>query len=205
MEGADYLALADWRRQVAEMYGLVRVRDDDDTACFDWRAARDRLFAKHPMTPLTPEQLRHFNGLDYFDYDPSFSVRGRFESHNNGPVSELTLPAEGLFRYRQIGWVHFQLLETALKLALYWIEGYGGGLFLPFRDLTNKGSTYGGGRYLFDGIKGADLNWTTDRVNLDFNFAYNPSCAYDDRWVCPLAPTENKLAIAVMAGEKAFA
>ena len=89
------------------------------------------------------------------------------------------------------------------ELTLYWIAGYGGGAFLPFQDATSGGETYGGGRYLLDTIKGADLGQAPDgRVILDFNFAYNPSCAYSDRWVCPLAPAANLLPAAVRAGER---
>ncbi len=89
-----------------------------------------------------------------------------------------------------------------VRLTLYWIEGYGGGLFLPFADRTNGAETYGGGRYVYDTIKGADLGKVGRRVVLDFNFAYNPSCAYSPRWICPLAPAENRLPFPVSAGEK---
>jgi uncharacterized protein (DUF1684 family) len=90
-----------------------------------------------------------------------------------------------------------------VSLAVYWLEGYGGGLFLPFRDALAGRETYGGGRYLLDTVKGADLGTGDDgRLVLDFNYAYNPSCAYDPRWSCPLAPSENRMRIAVEAGER---
>jgi hypothetical protein len=92
----------------------------------------------------------------------------------------------------------------AATLTLYWIEGYGGGLFLPFRDGTNGTETYGGGRYLYDTIKGADLGAGRRAITLDFNFSYNPSCAYSPRWLCPLSPAENSLPFRVAAGELAF-
>ncbi|MDX1605233.1 MAG: DUF1684 domain-containing protein [Candidatus Competibacterales bacterium] len=75
-------------------------------------------------------------------------------------------------------------------------------LFLPFLDATSGQGSYGGGRYLYDSIKGADLGAGADTLVLDFNYAYNPSCAYDPRWVCPLAPPENRLPFAVEAGER---
>ena len=87
-------------------------------------------------------------------------------------------------------------------LELYWLEGYGGGLFLPFRDATAASETYGGGRYLLDTVKGADLGMDGGRLVLDFNFAYNPSCSYDPGWVCPLSPPANSLPIAIRAGER---
>ena len=85
---------------------------------------------------------------------------------------------------------------------MYWLEGYGGGVFLPFRDATSGRETYGGGRYLLDTVKGADLGAAADGLVLDFNFAYNPSCAYGPQWVCPLAPRANTLDVAVRAGEQ---
>jgi uncharacterized protein (DUF1684 family) len=88
------------------------------------------------------------------------------------------------------------------RLALYWLEAYGGGVFLPFRDETSGTETYGAGRYLLDTVKGADLGEEGGRLVLDFNLAYNPSCAYDPRWACPLAPPENRLTIPIRAGER---
>jgi uncharacterized protein (DUF1684 family) len=88
------------------------------------------------------------------------------------------------------------------SLNLYWIDGYGGGLFLPFGDASNGNQTYGGGRYLYDAIKGADLGGGTDQLVLDFNYAYNPSCAYNAIWVCPLSPLENRLPVTIKAGEQ---
>ena len=92
--------------------------------------------------------------------------------------------------------------DTELALGVFWIEGYAGGIFIPFRDGTSGRETYGGGRYLWDSIKGADLGSERDELVLDFNFAYHPSCVYDARWSCPLAPPENRLAIPIPAGER---
>jgi uncharacterized protein (DUF1684 family) len=114
------------------------------------------------------------------------------------------LPAEGLVRYTRVARLQFAVQGQQGELSLFWIEGYGGGLFLPFQDATNGGETYGGGRYLYDTIKGADLGAGPGGIVLDFNYAYNPSCAYDEQWLCPLAPQENRLPFATEAGEKAF-
>jgi uncharacterized protein (DUF1684 family) len=119
------------------------------------------------------------------------------------------LPAEGLFHYTRVARVRFRVQECDAALSIFWIEGYGGGLFLPFRDASDGRETYGGGRYLYDAIKGADLGggldgMAADQFLLDFNYAYNPSCAYNEQWVCPLAPAENWLSFSVEAGEKAF-
>ena len=105
--------------------------------------------------------------------------------------------------------LHFTLESVKVALSLYWLNIYGGGLFLPFRDTTSPSKSYGGGRYLFDTIKGSDFlpvpgSSGNERILLDFNYAYNPSCAYNDRWVCPLAPIENRLKVPVRAGEMKF-
>ncbi len=108
-----------------------------------------------------------------------------------------------------VGRLLFTLEDVRVALSLYWLNIYGGGLFLPFRDITSPAESYGGGRYLFDTIKGSDFQATPgasgiERILLDFNYAYNPSCAYNDRWVCPLAPFENRLQVPIRAGELKF-
>lgn len=113
----------------------------------------------------------------------------------------IDLGEDGDCRMTEIGQV---LIRADARLSLFWVEGYGGGLFLPFGDRTNGKTTYGGGRYLIDGIKGADLGMHGEQLIIDFNFAYNPSCVYDERWVCPLPPAQNQLPFDVAAGEKAF-
>jgi uncharacterized protein (DUF1684 family) len=117
---------------------------------------------------------------------------------------ELATSTGPAFRFRRIALARFVLAGVALELPLYWLEGYGGGLFLPFADGTSGRTTYGAGRYLLDTVKGADLGTADGRLVLDFNFAYNPSCAYDPRWACPLAPPANRLPIEVRAGERVF-
>jgi uncharacterized protein len=90
------------------------------------------------------------------------------------------------------------------KLAVFWIDAYGGGLFLPLRDATAGSETYGAGRYLLDSIKSADHGSDAEAgtLTLDFNMAYHPSCAYDPRWACPLAGPENRLEVPVRVGER---
>jgi uncharacterized protein (DUF1684 family) len=93
-------------------------------------------------------------------------------------------------------------LTEPMTLDLYWLDAYGGGLFVPFRDATSGDESYGAGRYVLDTIKGADLGARHGRLVLDLNFAYQPSCSYDPRWTCPLAPPANRLDVAVRAGER---
>ncbi len=196
--------LAHWRRSMAELYQAVRRAPPagQPRACETFRSARDILFATHPQSPLAAEQREVFAGLSHFAYDPAWRTTGICEREVAPETFTVDLPADGLLRYTRVARVRFEVRGMKGELSLYWIQGYGGGLFLPFRDATSGRSTYGGGRYLYDTIKGADLGAGEHDMVLDFNYAYNPSCAYNDRWVCPLAPPENTLPFAVEAGEK---
>jgi len=192
----EELDLADWRERVARLY----LSDVDLTA---FRAARDELFATHPQSPVPAPRRAAFTGLRYFAPDPSAVVEadlrpadGTMEIDTGGP--------DGVVRYRSLGRV-----ETPYgPLSVWWIDAYGGGLFLPFRDATCGAESYGGGRYLTDTVKGTHGRGFTrlgpSSVRLDFNYAYNPSCAYDERWACPLAPPENRLPTPIRAGEMAY-
>jgi uncharacterized protein (DUF1684 family) len=106
--------------------------------------------------------------------------------------------------FRRVGWLDIPFPVGERRLGLHWIEGYGGGLFLPFRDATNGTETYAAGRYVLDAVKSADLggNAATGTLIIDFNFAYHPSCAFDPRWACPLAPPKNRLDLPIRAGER---
>ena len=204
---ADPMSLADWRRRVAEMYGEIR-RLGPAGAPNAWslfRSTRDDLFTNHPQTALTQKQLTQFNGIPYFDYDPAFRVTGRLNFDVERDSVAVPIGNDGALRRSRIAEVHFELQHTPLRLNLYWIEGYGGGLFLPFNDLTNGQESFGGGRYLYDAIKGADLGAGTETIPLDFNFSYNPSCSYNNAYVCPLSPLENRLPIRIEAGERMIA
>ena len=198
----DLLALADWRRCVADLYRQVRAASDPVEAWRIWRAGRDDLFAHHPQSPLPEAERASFRGLPFFDYDPSARVLATVL-----PVEPLTLDIgtsddDGAHRFTRFGNATFELEGRSLVLELYWLDGYGGGVYVPFADATSGTTSYGGGRYLLDTVKGADLGGEGDRVVIDFNFAYNPSCAYDPRWACPLAPPANRLPVEVRAGER---
>ena len=198
------MQLAHWRRTVAEMYANIRNEKDCQTAWQSFRNTRDDLFLNHPQSPLYATQKTNFSGLDYYEYNPDFAVEGQLDSVTSYTQYEVVLPKDGRFCFTRIAKVRFVINKHPLALDLYWVDGYGGGLFLPFRDMTNKTTTYGGGRYLYDAIKGADLGAKEATILLDFNYAYNPSCAYNDQWVCPLAPQENWLEFEIEAGEKTF-
>lgn len=215
-----WLDLYDWRSRVAAMYRerARRIAADDDPAAVwaAFRAAKDALFASHPQSPLDSAARAAFHELAYFPYDPAYCVTATLTPEAPETAEdEVMAPSSGphAMPLRRAGRVSFTLAGEALTLAVYWIDVYGGGLFLPFRDATSGGETYGAGRYLHDTVKGSDLlrlddanslGYAGGRILLDFNYAYNPSCAYDPRWVCPLTPAENRLAVAISAGEKVF-
>ena len=200
------LTLTNWRQIVAEMYATIRHTplSERSNVWRTFRETRDALFAQHPQTPLSPAQLATFSTLSYFEYDPAFAVLGWVNFDVERETLESELAVDDKFRYTRVAELRFEIYATEYRLNLYWIEGYGGALYLPFGDLTNGTSTYGGGRYLFDAIKGADLGNVGEKLILDFNFAYNPSCAYNHLWSCPLPPAENRLSIAISAGEMGF-
>jgi uncharacterized protein (DUF1684 family) len=194
--------LLGWRREVAGLYAAARAAADPETGWRTWRDGRDELFAGHPDSPLDEAARATFRGLPYADYDAAL----RFEA--------VLLPAEpqrlvvptatdGAVPFDRIGAVE---LEGIGRLDLWWLGSYGGGLFVPLRDGTAGSTTYGGGRYLLDTVKGADLGGgcgnDTARLVVNLNFAYHPSCTYDPRWSCPLAPEGNRIATPVAAGEQ---
>jgi uncharacterized protein len=200
MIAGDIADLLDWKRRIFSLYADIRAAADPRGAWQKWRAVRDELFAAHPQSPLPEDARRSFEGLPYYDYDPGSRVLARTEDAEPRTY-EIATSGDGAYRFTRFATASFDLHERRLALELYWLEGYGGGVFLPFRDATSGTSTYGAGRYLLDTVKGADLGGEGGRLVIDFNFAYNPSCAYDPKWVCPLAPPPNRLDIAVEAGE----
>jgi uncharacterized protein (DUF1684 family) len=195
----EYVTLLDWRRQVADMYSAVRaaLQKDARGAHALRRSKRDDLFRTHPQSPLMPSERSAFGGLPYYQYDPRFAKRGRIR-----PLPEERYDV-GTSDGGVIPFVRFGAVDLDVgSLEVFWLDAYSGGVFLPFRDATAGKTTYGGGRYLLDTAKSADLGATGDELVLDFNFAYHPSCRYDPKWVCPLAPRSNRLEVAIEAGER---
>jgi uncharacterized protein (DUF1684 family) len=197
----DELTLLDWKRRVFALYAEVRAEHDPERGWRHWREVRDELYRAHPQSPLQAEQRAGFDGLPYFDYDPALRVVGAVEPAER-ERREIATSGEDPYAFTRFARARFELGGAPQTLDLFWLEGYGGGLFLSFADATSGTETYGACRYLFDTVKGADLGERDGRLVLDFNFSYNPSCAYDPRWVCPLAPPGNRLAVPVRAGER---
>lgn len=199
------LQVADWRRRVFALYAAVRAaptpRDGHDL----WRRERDELMARHPASPLLPADRTAFAGLPMAPYDPAW----RFEL----PVVpaeprriEVATGTDGVVPFERIGAVELPAVSEHAggRLDVWRLASYGGGVFVPVRDALagQPGGTYGGGRYLIDTVKGADLGGDGATLTIDLNFAYNPSCAYDPAWACPLAPPGNVIAAPVPVGER---
>lgn len=223
VDAGTELELADWRRQVSDLYSEVRRLSTGDVpaALTVWREERERLFRDHPMSPVPAAQRTNFSAK-HFDYDRTlrFEVVVKTDPPTDATaagtpggapaaplVAPLSLPNSGAdtLSFRRIGSVEIPFpVHGSRSLSVFWMAGYSGGLFLPFRDATSGVETYAAGRYLLDTAKSADLggNHETGSLILDFNFAYQPSCAFDPRWACPLAPPENRLDITVRAGER---
>jgi uncharacterized protein len=197
----DVFDLLDWKRHVFELYAAVRAEADPVRAWTYWVEERERLFGEHPQSPLEASSRAGFEGLEYFEYDPAARVVGTVEPADGG-LQQLPSSGPAPIGFHRIGHVTFTLYGSDQSAGLYWLDAYGGGLFLPFVDRTGGTETYGGGRYLLDTVKGSDLGASAEGLILDFNFAYNPSCSYDPRWACPLPPAENRLTIPVRAGER---
>ena len=172
-------------------------------AWLHWRATRDRMYREHPQSPIAADSRADFTGCRFYAYDPTWRVVAEIDDHESDP-REIGASTGGTFSFTRIGTARFEREGVEHELELDWNDGYGGGIFLAFTDLTSGETTYGGGRYLLDTVKGADLGFDPARGTavLDFNFAFNPSCSYDARWACPLAPPANRLPVAVTAGEQ---
>ena len=200
------IELLDYRRQVSDLYNAVRnPASNPHKRWQQWRQTRDSLFLEHSQSALSAEQKASHQGLSYFDYDPDLRFVLDVDKEVEEEIFEVPLQNDGLMKMQRFGKIEFKVNQQRVELSLFWIMGYGGGVFLPFRDETNKsGETYGGGRYLLDTIKHADLGKEDEKLVIDFNFAYNPSCAYNPMWHCPLAPKENWLPVPINAGETAY-
>ena len=195
------MTLLDWRRRIFELYSEIRASPEPQWAWRRWREVRHEMFATHSQSPLPLGNREGFAGLDYYDYDPAFRVLADYREAASEHYDIATNGTEPM-RFARRGIANFQLQGQFVTLEMYWLETYGGGLFLPFKDTTSANTTYGAGRYLLDTVKGADLGTLYDKLVLDFNFAYNPSCSYDDRWVCPLATPANRIDLTIEAGER---
>ena len=200
---AGELELADWRRRVAELYAGVRAHADPKEAHALWRRGRDELMRAHPESPLLPDDELRRSGVPYWPYDPELRFALELEYSTEREPATLTLQTGGtsVTSLRRLGVLALPAPVDA-TLDVWWMEQYAGGVFVPVRDGTAGDTSYGGGRYLLDTAKGADLGGRDGRVIVDLNFLYHPSCRYNADWQCPLAPAGNTIGYAVQAGER---
>ena len=191
--GIRALDVADWRRDVHSHYAQVRANPDAARAHSAWVAARSAMFVDHPATARLGSQR-----LVHAAYDPAFRFVVPIEPV--GPDTWVYPTAtDGDVPFVRIGRV---TLGDLGSLDVWWLDSYGGGVFVPFKDASNGSLTYGAGRYVIDTVKGADLGRMPDgEWVVDLNFAYNPSCVYNPAWACPLAPAGNRLTGAAPVGE----
>lgn len=192
------LDVLDWRRRVRSIYTRVRAESDPARGHAVWAGERDLLFRTHPASPVPPGQRGSFAGLRHGGYDPA--MRFEVSVDTDVPPHRLEVPTatDGVVPFERVGRLHLPVGD----LDVWWLDSYGGGLFVPLKDASAGATTYGGGRYLIDTVKGADLGGApSDGLVVDLNFAYNPSCAYDPAWACPLAPAGNTLAVELAVGE----
>jgi uncharacterized protein (DUF1684 family) len=193
----EELDLLDWKRRVSELYAGIRAASDQEVGWQRWCETRRQLFREHPQSPVPADERGSFGGPFVYDYDPAWRLLAEVKRTHE---ERLELPSSdgGAMAFRRFAQAH----ADGVVLDLYWLEGYGGGLFVPFADATSGAETFGAGRYVLDTVKGSDLGTENGRLVLDFNFAYQPSCSYDSRWSCPLAPPPNRLDMRIEAGER---
>ncbi len=221
----DRAWLADWRRRIATLYAEVRgmAAADPSIALAHWRAVREQLYREHPQSPIPADARAEFRAR-HFEHDPALRFEVAIESAPPAAPGALAidLPNSGAetLDFTRLGRILIPFADGPRPLSVFWMAGYAGGLFIPFRDATNGTETYGAGRYLVDAAKSADLGGdpaagpgdpaagpgdpaaTAGTLTIDFNFATQPSCAFDPRFACPLAPPENRLDREIRAGER---
>lgn len=191
-------SLLDWRRRVAALYAEVRATPDPREAHRHWQAGRDHLLASHPESPIPPDQRSGFAGAPVAPYDPALRFTLEVDTDVAPARIEVVTSTDGTVPFERAGVLHVPGIGD---LDVWWLASYGGGIFVPVKDTRTDGATYPGGRYLIDTVKGADLGGSDGYLVIDLNFAYNPSCAYDPAWECPLAPPGNVVPVPLNAGE----
>lgn len=164
----------------------------------------NKEYADKKESPLTDEDFRTFKSLDFYEINPKFIVEAKFIKSENEKIFEMKTSTTRLPKYLKYGQLNFKIDNLDYKLNIYQNidlikkEGYEDYLFLPFSDLTCGNESYIGGRYI-------DLQIPkSDKITIDFNKSYNPYCAYNHKYSCPIVPLENDLKIEILAGVKNF-
>jgi len=160
-----------------------------------FRAEKDAFFANHPQSPLTRQQKKAFQGLAYFPEAPGLRFEVEVERFHDQHEIQIQTSTGDVQTYSRYGKIRFQVDGQDAELTIYADHH---GFFLPFVDSEAGRETYPAGRYL------EPEPLANGRFLIDFNLAYNPYCAYNESWSCPLTPFENRLNVAIRAGEKIF-
>lgn len=156
---------------------------------------KDEFFARGTDSPLNDAQRRTFGGLRYFDPDPALRIEALLERPDTSEYEDIQTSDGQIQHLPRAGTLRLRIGDRDVALAAY---DQGHELFIPFRDATSGDETYGAGRY----VEAHPIG--DDRYEIDFNTAYNPYCAYNEDWSCPLPPRENWLDIPIRAGERSF-
>ena len=160
-----------------------------------FRSQKDEFFSHHPESPLTPEQKRNFEGLSYFSDNPDLRLEVSVEEFEEKDEIQMQTTTGGVQDYVRYGKFRFEVDGQEAELTIYASHH---GFFLPFADSLAGEETYGAGRYL------EPQPVRNGNFLVDFNLAYNPFCAYNEKWTCPITPFENRLRVPIRAGEKIF-
>jgi hypothetical protein len=190
----------DWRRRVASLYRVVRQEQDPRVAHTVWVEGRDALLRRHPASPVPERERAVYAGAVVAPYDGDYRFVVEVDRTVADLRQEVPTATDGVVPFELVGRV---TLPGLGELDVWWAAVYGGGVFLPVKDATSGKASYGGGRYVLDTAKGSDLGGHQGALVVDLNFSYQPSCAYDDAWVCPLPTAGNTLTEAVPVGELA--
>jgi len=161
----------------------------------DFRKQKDDFFRQSPQSPLSPQQQADFDGLRYFPENPSLDLEVEVSPFDEQETIQMQTTTGDVQTYERYGRFEIEVDGQTAGLTVYHNQH---GYFLPFVDSLRGDETYGAGRYLEPEPLGGD------RFQVDFNFAYNPYCAYNDAWSCPITPAENRIQVPIRAGEKVF-
>ncbi|MCH7745828.1 MAG: DUF1684 domain-containing protein [Chloroflexi bacterium] len=163
----------------------------------EFRESKDHFMGHDSQSPLTDDQKRGFSGLKYYDENSALSLVITPEKFDNQEVIEMQTSTGDVAQYVRWGKISFEVESQPAQLTVY-KDADSGEFFLPFADATSSSETYGAGRYLeVEALPNGQLH-------VEFNYAYNPYCAYNERWSCPLTPLENRIQVPIRAGEKNF-
>jgi len=187
-----------WRRQIASLYRAVRQEQDPRIAHSAWVEGRNALLRGHQASPVPERERPAYPGAIVPPYDGDYRFVVEADRTVPEPRREVPTATDGVVPFELVGRVTLPGLGA---LDVWWAAVYGGGIFLPLKDATSGKASYGGGRYVLDTVKGADLGGGPGALVVDLNFSFQPSCAYDDAWACPLPGAGNTLAVAVPVGE----